>query len=435
MKRQRSSEKGQILVIFVFALIALLGFTALAIDGGMLFTDRRFSQAAADASSLAGAGAAAHLLEDYGIEWNRFSCTAFHGNQAQKAAYTTAKSRGASNAFSDLDNNLSDNHGIKVSCVNDVHLFDKHIDVQTKITSQVSTAFIHLFFSGDVKNTVDAVARIRPRTNLAYGFAIASLGSDCESKLGGTAFDGTSDVYINGGGVFSNSCMTANGGIRVHVTDGENKYFTTFTPVGGSIVEPAPSKAPLKMPLIPFPDPPTCTSDAPISHNGSGTINPGNYSSIRINATNQTLTMNPGLYCLAGNFVANGGTLNANGVTIYLMKNGSDNTSVTISGGVEAHMSAPDEDADDGSIPGILIYTAPDNMGAVSLQGNATSTFYGAVYAQNASIEVGGTSGILPTYNTQLIGKYVKVHGNAEIDINFNEFTPWTDPPRLDQID
>lgn len=435
MKRQRPSEKGQILVIFVFALIALLGFTALAIDGGMVYTDRRFSQAAADASSLAGAGAAAHLLEKYGIEWNKFQCTAFHGNQAMKAAYTTAKSRAASNAFADLDNDISDNHGIRVTCTNDAHLWDKHIDVQTVITSQISTAFAHLFYPGDIKNTVDSVARIRPRIQLAFGYAIASLGSVCDTKYGGTDFTGTSDVYVNGGGVFSNSCLTANGGVRVHVTDGNVGYTTTYTPVGGSLVEPAPQKAVMPMPVIKVP-PPTCPSGSPVSHNGGGTINPGNYSMIKVASSNQTLTLNPGLYCVTGNFDMLGGKLIADNVTIYVMKTPSDYTGVNIAGGVKAHMSAPKKDtAVAGAIPGILIYTAPGNQGSVSLAGNSASSFIGSIYAPDASVEVGGTSGINPTYNTQLIGRYVKVHGTALIDINFSEYEPWSDPPRLDQVE
>jgi len=47
-----SSERGQVLVLLVLALVGLLGFTALAIDGGMVYSDRRTAQNAADASAL-----------------------------------------------------------------------------------------------------------------------------------------------------------------------------------------------------------------------------------------------------------------------------------------------------------------------------------------------------------------------------------------------
>ena len=54
-----NSEKGQSVVLLAAAFIAMLGFAALAIDGGMVYADRRFAQNAADTAALAGGGAAA----------------------------------------------------------------------------------------------------------------------------------------------------------------------------------------------------------------------------------------------------------------------------------------------------------------------------------------------------------------------------------------
>ncbi len=53
--RASRGEAGQTLVLFVFALAALLGFTALAIDVGLILHERRQLQNAADAAALAGA--------------------------------------------------------------------------------------------------------------------------------------------------------------------------------------------------------------------------------------------------------------------------------------------------------------------------------------------------------------------------------------------
>ena len=47
-------ERGQALIVIVFALIGLLVVAGLAIDGGMVFLDRRRMQNAADAAALAG---------------------------------------------------------------------------------------------------------------------------------------------------------------------------------------------------------------------------------------------------------------------------------------------------------------------------------------------------------------------------------------------
>ena len=54
MKHKRITDRGQVLIIFVFAVIGLIGMTGLAIDGGMIFSDRRQAQNAADTAALAG---------------------------------------------------------------------------------------------------------------------------------------------------------------------------------------------------------------------------------------------------------------------------------------------------------------------------------------------------------------------------------------------
>jgi Flp pilus assembly protein TadG len=52
--REEPGERGQALIVMVFAVIALLVIAGLAIDGGMAILDRRRMQNASDAASLAG---------------------------------------------------------------------------------------------------------------------------------------------------------------------------------------------------------------------------------------------------------------------------------------------------------------------------------------------------------------------------------------------
>jgi hypothetical protein len=47
------SEKGQAIVMVAFAVIGLVAFAALAIDGGRLFSDKRHAQNAADSAAMA----------------------------------------------------------------------------------------------------------------------------------------------------------------------------------------------------------------------------------------------------------------------------------------------------------------------------------------------------------------------------------------------
>ena len=108
------SEKqhGQIIVIFAVALVALLAITALAIDGGMIYSDRRYSQSAADASSLAGGGVAASTLDDLDVLYTEFTCTNSGVATARADAIDAAISRAASNNFPTLDGEIADQHGV-----------------------------------------------------------------------------------------------------------------------------------------------------------------------------------------------------------------------------------------------------------------------------------------------------------------------------------
>lgn len=55
IRKQNQGERGQFLIIFALGLVVVLGFTALAIDAGLLYEDRRHLQNTADAAALAGA--------------------------------------------------------------------------------------------------------------------------------------------------------------------------------------------------------------------------------------------------------------------------------------------------------------------------------------------------------------------------------------------
>ena len=56
-RRRDRSQSGQILILLVLALAGILGFTALAIDGAVVYSDRRIAQNGADAASISGAQA------------------------------------------------------------------------------------------------------------------------------------------------------------------------------------------------------------------------------------------------------------------------------------------------------------------------------------------------------------------------------------------
>jgi hypothetical protein len=341
-----------------------------------------------------------------------------------------ARARGAKNQISGLDYNLSDNHGVEITCVSDsVHL-DKHIDVKTVITTNVQTAFVHLVFPGVVKNTVTSVVRIYPRTDFAFGQTIVSLSEDCGTNDGGIEMKGgggaSVNIRINGGGIFSNSCLTGTGNFAAIVTGGGINYNAASSLNMGSntSLTPTPQSTTTRMPRPSLPAP-TCSGSAINSQSG-GTISPGNYSRIKMTNGDPPLNMNPGTYCLTGDFDIQGGEVYGNGVTIYL----ANGAGVTINGGAQVQLAAPGS----GTYGGIVFFMADGNSSVVKLDGNGSSRFIGIVFAPDGEIEIGGTAAVNPTYTTQLVGKYVKVHGNAEIDINYTTQPSQVKKPVLDLL-
>ena len=55
-RRRCSSEDGQVLIQVALMLVVLLTFVGLAIDGGLVYAERRQMQNAADAAALAAHG-------------------------------------------------------------------------------------------------------------------------------------------------------------------------------------------------------------------------------------------------------------------------------------------------------------------------------------------------------------------------------------------
>jgi len=57
MKTPKNSERGQALILIVFAMIGLIGLTGLTVDGGLAYSDPRHAQNAADTAAKAAARA------------------------------------------------------------------------------------------------------------------------------------------------------------------------------------------------------------------------------------------------------------------------------------------------------------------------------------------------------------------------------------------
>lgn len=438
--REHSSEQGQTIVIFALSIVVLLGFIALALDGGMLYSDRRHAQSAADTSSLAGATAAAIFIQNNNINKSSFHCGLTSILNAQQAAENAAIGRASTNDYN-LDNDISDHHGVTVTCgVEDQgYRLVKYLDITTQITRVTSTNLAHLVYTGPLVNEVEAVVRVYPPGPLAEGFSIVALNdAGCSGNQNGLILGGSMTGKITGSeGVFSNGCLKGDGSnFGFEVKDEGIVGYAGSTTGTLSAITPPPEYFPGKLAgfatKIP---PPDCsgltTRTAP--HGGNKTIKPGKYE--RIKWTTGTLTLEPGLYCITESqgFHVEGGAILGDGVTIYLLKG-----PMTVSGNAEdINLQAPDRSPDPSpAIPGILVYMAEGNTSTIKLNGSSTSTYKGTIYAPDGDIIISGSSasGGAVIFNTQLIGHNVHISGNTSIYFNYIADQQGGKPPFLDML-
>jgi hypothetical protein len=413
-------ESGQSIILIVFSMIALFGITALAIDGGRIYSDRRYSQNSADTASFAGALVIGEVeLSD------PLSLPASLITNALNAAYARTESNGYSN----------DDESVSVNAEVTGPYTDNGIYylVKVDITSELTTTFSHLVFGGPLQGSVTSTAKARVRTNISYGYSMFGTSKDeCKTIW----FSGTSETTITGGGVFSNSnaksqsCSSGvyGGSGNVTVSPGGISSVGSFTLSGSGTVSPNPSTgAPqVTVPHAPIPDCSGLTDYGDVQINGSGavTIGPGKYDSIKVTSSPE-LTMESGMYCIMDNgFTANGGTITGSGVFIYLVGGDFDLGGNTV---VNLYAASNLKDPSKNQWGGMLVYMAYDNTSQVIITGGSGTTYTGTIYApepaspsSKTKCKVTGTGDSIGL-SSQLICYSIELTGNAIIDLNYDK--------------
>ena len=446
IKRQKSQESGQILIVLAVALVALLGFTALAIDVGMVYSDRRYDQNVADSAALAGANAALKAMTQAGVVWETFTCSMANNTwlpgsggapgwlqSSQGTIFSAAINRAATNNKA-IDTNISDQNGVVLRCGIDNR--DKYIDVRVEVSGVTRTSFAQLLFGGSMRNTVEAVARVRPITPMAMGYAVYATDLNCDDD--GILSNGGIEVDIDGGGMFSKSCFRGTGNFDVNVTGGGTNNMLApynYQKDGGSgTIDPWPTPV-LRDTFNYGPPDPECDKVSNQSVTGD-TLVPGIYDGDDLK--NGNFELKAGLYCINGTIRLNGGD------TIKSIPNDAGVTGVTIffkDGGIQATGGAFMEveaanmngDAPDYVRRGIVIMAAKDNTSDFVLLGNSESNYTGVVYIPAGKIEIGGTSDVNPpTWTTQFIAHDFWMHGDGTINIKYDSEKFAKIPPSME---
>ncbi len=423
MKTVHSSEKGQIVILLVLVLLGLLGFTALAIDGGMIYADQRYSQSVADATSLAGGSAA-------GSKVNRIESWSCGGVSASMAAaYPAAYEKARLNGFDiETDPSLG---SVNVTCSDT----GQYIDVEVTISKVTQTSFIHLFNNGEMRTTVYSKTRVVPRLPASNGQSIVSLSKECKPQHDGSWFYGNSNTTLHGGGVYSNSCVDAGGSTIVNIIGGGVTYHSGSYSAG--IDDPTPVADENYHPLTNNPIPDPVDNCIGMQNWGSAifpasdpphTLQPGYYSDWDFKVP---VTLEPGIYCVTGNVtMSSTGYVTGTGVTIRYDQ-ADANDGLTINGGVDSVLSAPTGEPIVGNaVANLLLYIPPETDAKVKINGNSSSVFSGTMYMPDSYVEINGTTDMSTpfTLSSSIIGYWVNILGDAWLDIYYDDSLEWKFP-------
>ncbi len=395
----KKGERGQAIIIIVFAIIGIIGISSLAIDGSNALIDRRKTETAASAAALAGA------------------LTRIEGGDWRGSALAAAKMNGYNN---DGVNSIVE---LNTPPLNGPYAGDAQY-IEVIVTSHMRTYFGSIIGIPTITSVGYAVSQTKPAVYgpMFDGNALVSLAphSDCDKKKSFWIHN-EATILLEGGGIFVNSdnddcsfIQMGSGSIRVQDA-------SPVVAVGGAdiqkpeLISPAivqPGAVPIayppafKMPTV------GCGSNIATEDLLTGSMTPGNYEEPGDFPPEGVHDLENGVYCISGDVVIGGGTrLTGNGVTLIV-----EQGEVRIAAEAEVDLSAPKN----GNSAGLLIYMPLDNHSRIALNGNADSSFTGTILAPSADIRLNGPAS-KHGFHSQIIGYYIEVDGQNKIVILYKD--------------
>jgi hypothetical protein len=424
MKQRHPSESGQAIVLLAVSIVVLLGFTALAIDGGMVFSDRRHAQNAADAAALAGALQKSNEQPDSIV-------TAAAERSVESNGYTTEQMSVSIAPFTDFSGTYT--------------LVTVEIDIETE------TSFAHLIFNGPLRNHVVAVARARVSQPYLPGQAVVAMGNCVDTSMNLVESNGggnSGGVRTYEGGIFLNApesgacCAISPPQVGYGISVDPNFGITSVgscTYEGVDNIFPAPpiqtginGGARIDDPLASLPNP-VCTA---AGRQQNGVYQPGNYGGSNIPLGGGTYM--PGIYCIDdanGTSMSGQQVIQGDGVTFYFVSGG-----LSFTGNAYMDISAPNVNNCLGTTgdptasctyKGIAIFSDRNNTSEINVKGNGNNALIGMVYALNGTLNTsgGGTTSDEAAIIGQVIVKNVTNNGGGDVSVAYDpDVTYWPRP-------
>ncbi len=472
MQKVQRSERGQALVLIVFGMIALIGMTGLAIDGGNAYSDRRHAQNAADTASLAAGltlirnsdpetgvpnAGAGDLAYQAGMA--RAAGNGYDNNQVTNAVDLYQCSNPAANCtlpapepFTDTNGNGVWDPGEPFTDVNGNGIYDANNPndfVEAIIISHVSTYFAKVLGIASMTNNVVAIAKAVPPHPLPWynGSALVATMPGCKPQGWPndpfTVTGGSVSVITGSGGVFVDSncqpdAFTSNSNSSISSVSG-------ICVVGGAVVNGTVNPpvthtcTQIDSQLYQLPgvsDPQSCPQAGTIF-----TVSPGNYvatpgyytSTFPSTSPAGTMKLTKGIYCLRNGLSLSGtwnfttdidgnGTFDGSdgadeGVLLYVEHGG-----VTFNGSSFVRIGAINKVGTPASIKGYLLYVDPKDNSPVKLAGGNGSTFIGTILAPSSLVTIEGGSGSDSlNLQCQIIGNSINLTGGGTLNISYSQ--------------
>jgi Flp pilus assembly protein TadG len=399
-------RRGTVSALIALTLPVIIGVTAVGLDGGLMYLQRRQAQSAADSAALAGA-------------------YALYGGATFSAAQTAAATIGSEN-------------GITISTSQVTQPTSSTVAVS--VTSTKPKAFSAIWGAGNMSATATATA-----TWGASSSSVTPYSTYAVVLLNTVTPTMSQSLYLTGSAV-----LTANAGIQVNSTsstavwaDNSGQSPSPINVAGnyhqeisgeltGSIKTGA---AVISDPLASMSTPsvPSTTGGyysisgvsptgvSPYPGWGNWGMKPGVYTSDPNPRGGSTITMLPGLYYFqgCGFTINNGSTVSGSGVTIYIDNGGG---AFSIAGGCPVTLSAASSStAVNNAIPGVVYFQSRSSTVPVTFNNGTNINLTGTFYAAKAQLVFAG--GTLTQFSSQVVCDNMNLSNHALITVPYSSST------------
>lgn len=361
----RRSLPGQVMLLVTISLVVLLGLAALAVDVGMLWTEKRQMQTAADAAAIAGA-----LAVDSGGNVTSSARTDASGNgftHGSNGVTVTVNNPPASGSYAGDSNS-----------------------VEAIVGQPEPTYFLRVLGLKTVPVNARAVAHTGARDciyimdPMASNALVASGSASLSSSCGIIVNSSSSQAMVSSG----SACISASAiGINGNYTSGCDPIPTPNTGV---------PRAPDPLSWVPAPSVGACNfTNTSVRTVGTTTLSPGVYcNGISVSGVGVLAKLNPGLYILNGGglSVSGGSNIQGTGVTFYNTQGAAPYKPIVVSGGSSSSLIAPTA----GTYEGILFFEdrSITDVAQNTISGASTATFQGAIYFLHSPLVYSGGSSV-----------------------------------------